>query len=629
MVKTSLVLVLISIFTLPLFAESVDTAWVRRYNGPGNSNDNARAIAVDGSGNVYVTGYSMDTMTSWDYATIKYYPNGDNAWVRIYNGTADTADWARAIAVDGSGNVYVTGLSYGSGTGEDYTTIKYYPNGDTAWVRRYNGPGNAGDDAHAIAVDGSGNVYVTGESFGSGSNYDYATIKYNSNGGTVWVRTYNGPGNGSDEASAIAVDSSGNVYVTGNSYGGGISQDDYATIKYYSNGDTAWVRRYNGPDRDDYANAIAVDVSGNVYVTGTSYVSMARSIYITIKYDLNGNQLWLRGYFGSGLDYDEAYAIAVDNSGNAYVTGRSYNTGTAFDYATIKYGSNGDQLWVRSYNGPGNGGDGSNAIAVDGSGNVYVTGGSWGSGTSSDYATVKYYSNGDTSWVRRYNGPGNGSDGATAIAMDVTGNVYITGTSWGSGTGNDYATIKYVLYRTDTLSVFAYSPVDLIVTDPNLDSIGVSFNTIGNGSYYDEITDLNGDGESDDNVVIPKPLIGPYSVRVIREEGVPDTAHYTTGVKLDGNEAPERTYSVPQPGQPDTCTYSVTENLQGDANGDGKKTVSDVVFLINYLFKGGPEPDPKELGDANCDGKVTVSDVIYMINYLFKGGNPPCIPGSC
>jgi plastocyanin len=157
-----------------------DTAWVRRYNGPGNNSDDASAIAVDGSGNVYVTGGSRGSVTYDDYSTIKYYPDGDTAWVRRYNGPGNYYDWASAIAVDGSGNVYVTGYSHGSGTGSDYATIKYYPDGDTAWVRRYNGPANSYkyDVARAIAVDGSGNVYVTGGSEGNGTGFDYATIKY-------------------------------------------------------------------------------------------------------------------------------------------------------------------------------------------------------------------------------------------------------------------------------------------------------------------------------------------------------------------------------------------------------------------------------------------------------------------
>jgi hypothetical protein len=97
-------------------------------------------------------------------------------------------DYPNAIAVDDSGYVYITGGSYGSATYADYGTIKYSPNGDTAWVRRYNGPGSGYDYAYAIAVDGAGNVYIAGECAGVGTSTDYATIKYYSNGDTAWVR---------------------------------------------------------------------------------------------------------------------------------------------------------------------------------------------------------------------------------------------------------------------------------------------------------------------------------------------------------------------------------------------------------------------------------------------------------
>jgi uncharacterized delta-60 repeat protein len=417
--------------------------WVARYNGPGNSGDYARAIAVDGSGNVYVTGYSMGSGTDYDYATIKYNTNGKQLWVKRYNGPGNSGDYARAIAVDGSGNVYVTGYSVGSGTNYDYATIKYNTNGKLLWVKRYNGPGNSGDYARAIAVDGSGNVYVTGWSFGSGTNYDYATIKYNTNGKLLWVKRYNGPGNSWDYAYAIAVDGSGNVYVTGYGVGSG-TKYDYATIKYNTNGKQLWVKRYNGPGNSNSgAWAIAVDGSGNVYVTGYGVGSGTNYDYTTIKYNTNGKQLWVKKYNGPGNSSNGAWAIAVDGSGNVYVTGESKGSGTDWDYATIKYSTNGKQLWAKRYNGPGNGGDGAYVIAVDGSGNVYVTGESKGSGTDYDYATIKYNTNGKQLWVKRYNGPGNGFDAAYAIAVDGSGNVYVTGWSWGSGTDYDYATIKY------------------------------------------------------------------------------------------------------------------------------------------------------------------------------------------
>lgn len=205
--KRFLFLLFIFLSYVPVLAQ-VDTGWVSRYNG--NGLDLARDIAVDDSGNVYVTGFS-----DFDYATIKYSPDGETLWVRRYNGIGDSSDEATALAVDGNGNVYVTGYSQGSGTSYDYLTIKYAPNGDTLWTRRYNGPGNLDDYAQDLALDASGNIFVIGYSAGNGTSDDFATIKYAPDGDTLWVRRYNGPGNNSDEANALAVDDSGNVYVTG------------------------------------------------------------------------------------------------------------------------------------------------------------------------------------------------------------------------------------------------------------------------------------------------------------------------------------------------------------------------------------------------------------------------------
>ena len=444
--KKLFLLVILLLVSAPAFAQSVDTAWVRRYNGPENGDDIPGAMVVDNLGNVYVTGYSWGSGLDCDYATMKYYPNGDTAWLRRYNGPGDptnSIDWARAIAVDGSGNVYVTGNSDGSGTFSDYATIKYYPNGDTAWVRRYNGSLNADDLALALAIDNAGNVYVTGYNYDNGTDRDYITIKYHPNGDTAWVRRYDGPANSLDVPYAITVDNSGNVYVTGLSHGIGIHQD-YATVKYYPNGDTAWVRRYDGPaNLYDLSKAIAVDGSGNVYVTGQSRSDGTHDDYATIKYYPNGDVAWVRRYNGP-LNYEDgASAVAIDNSGNVYVTGCSNGVGTYLDYATIKYHPDGDTAWVRRYNGPDNRQDYASDIAVDDSGNAYVTGWSTGIETSDDYATIKYYPDGNIAWVRKYNGPGNSYDGARAIVVDDSGNVYVTGASGGSGTSGDYATIKY------------------------------------------------------------------------------------------------------------------------------------------------------------------------------------------
>ncbi|MBK8552297.1 MAG: SBBP repeat-containing protein [Ignavibacteria bacterium] len=362
-----------------------DSVWKAVYVGSDDKNDQPYSIAVDNSGDVYVTGGNSVSNGSSDYITIKYNSSGVQQWAARYNGQGNSEDIARSISVDSSGNVFVTGGS-GSSLFLDYVTVKYNTSGIQQWAARYNGPGDGYDAAVSISSDGSGNVYVTGGSDGGfGVSTDYATIKYNSDGIQQWAARYNGTGNGTDFASSICIDGSENIYVTGGSDGGTGSLYDYATIKYNSSGEQQWAARYNGPENlIDIASSIFVDDNGNVYVTGSDSGGV-NSSFTTIKYNSSGEPEWVKIYNNAAGN-----SIAVDSSGNAYVTGVSRVKETDYDYLTIKYNSDGIQQWDEIYNGPGNSTDIANSIALDASGNVYVTGGSAGIGTNFDFATIKY-----------------------------------------------------------------------------------------------------------------------------------------------------------------------------------------------------------------------------------------------
>jgi uncharacterized delta-60 repeat protein len=422
--------------------DSVVEGWVRLYNGPGNSSDESSALAIDIDGNVFVTGSSLGPGTGFDFATIKYDASGTEQWVARYNGPEDS--FATALAIDPEGNVYVTGWSEGSGSNFDFATIKYDASGTEQWVARYNGPENSVDGANSLAVDPEGNVYVAGQSWGSGTNYDYATIKYNASGTEKWVARYDGPGNWPDWVNDIAVDAEGNVYVTGYSTGSGTASD-YATIKYDSSGEEEWVARYDGPGNSyDESNDLAIDIDGNVHVTGSSYGSGTASDYATIKYDSSGVEVWVVRYDGPADSSDQANALVLDAEGNVYVTGYCTGSGTHYDYTTIRYNTSGMEEGAVSYNGPGNHADRATALAVDSEGNVYVTGQSWASSTTEGYATIKYDGLGMEQWVARYDtSEGNYSEEPTALAVDPEGNVYVTWSSWSSVTNFDYSTIKY------------------------------------------------------------------------------------------------------------------------------------------------------------------------------------------
>jgi len=353
-------------------------------------------------------------------------------WQKAWNG--GSWDKCYGIAVDSSDNVYVTGNSF-NGTNNDYLTIKYNSQGETVWQKPWNG--GSGDEGRGIAVDSLGNVYVTGYFWNKG-NYDYLTIKYNSSGDTVWQKA-RGNANWDDEGHGIAVDSYGNVYVTGEFWNG--PHPDYLTIRYDSSGNTVWEMVWNGGSNDvDIGQGIAVDPSCNVYVTGYSY-NGTNFDYLTVKYNPNGDTVWQKAW--NGGDDDKGYGIAVDSSGNVYVTGIS-NNGSNYDYLTIKYNANGDTVWQKRWDSGRD--DCGRGIAVDSSGNVYVAGYS-SNGVDNDFVTIKYNSQGDIVWQKRWDS--GDIDEAYSIAVDRAagglGNVYVTGSSY-NGTNTDYLTIKYRQY---------------------------------------------------------------------------------------------------------------------------------------------------------------------------------------
>jgi hypothetical protein len=438
----------VSLFVFsPLLAAhaQVSLDWVQRYNGPANAFDFARAVAVDDSGNAYITGISQGSGTFDDYATIKYGTDGQVSWIQRYDGPASEFDDALALAVDDNDNVYVTGFSAGAGTFNDFATVKYSSTGVEQWVARYDGPISDFDNAVAIAIDDSGHVYVTGSSPGTNFVPEFATIKYDSAGNERWVARYGSPALAGDFPYALAVDAAGNVYVTGASYDNTFTPN-FATVKYNAAGVRQWVRRYDGPGAGlDEPHAIGLDAAGNIYVTGASMSASFDFDYLTIKYSPTGDSLWVRRYNGpAGTGTDTPIGLAVDGTGNIYVTGYSAGNGSGTDMLTIKYDAAGVEKWVARYNGPGDTEDFANAITVDDSGNVYVAGRS-GNFTAFNYTTVAYDSNGTELWAEKYDGPSLGFDEAFAIAVDDKGHLFVTGGSDGVGTDQDYATIRYSL----------------------------------------------------------------------------------------------------------------------------------------------------------------------------------------
>lgn len=241
-----------------------------------------------------------------------------------------------------------------------------------------------------MKVDSAGNVYVTGSATGVGSGYDYATIKYSSEGAVLWSRRYNGTGNGNDYARALTLDDAGNVYVTGQSFGGASTGEDMVTNKYNSSGASVWLKRYTGPGANyDFGTAIVVDTNQNVYVTGDSEGGTTGKDFVTIKYDSAGIPLWIKR-FDNGIS-DSPVALTINEAGKVYVLGTSAGATSGNDMVVLVYDPDGILVNSHIYNGPLNGNDVAFDLKIsNGGGSIYLCGLSEGGPSGADGVVVKY-----------------------------------------------------------------------------------------------------------------------------------------------------------------------------------------------------------------------------------------------
>jgi len=346
--------------------------------------------------------------------------SGEAYWIATLAGAV--WDEGSGIAVDNNGNVYVVGQTNSEGAGnDDLLIVKYDASGTIQWQRSLGG--SSGEEGYGIAVDGNGDVYVVGETFsqGAGSN-DLLIAKYDSSGTIQWQRSLGGSGNESGEG--IAIDSNGDVYVAGVTNSQGAGSTDALIAKYDSSGTIQWQRSLGGSS-SDRASSIAVDSSNNVYVVGQTASQGAGSNDVLIaKYNSSGTIQWQRSLGGSSSD--TGYGITVNSSGDVYVAATSASQGAGgSDILVAKYNTSGTIQWQRSLGGTVQ--DEGRGIAIDSSDNVYVIGYSSSSGTAGDRDIViaKYNSSGAIQWQRFLGG--SQSDTGLGIAVDSKGNVYVTG----------------------------------------------------------------------------------------------------------------------------------------------------------------------------------------------------------
>ena len=369
------------------FVAKYDTSgtvqWARSIGG--TSYDYGYGIATDSAGNVYVVGSYYGSVTiglttlngtgSSDVFVAKYDTSGTVQWARSIGGTS--ADFGQAIATDSSGNVYVIGRYVGSVTigsttlnsagSNDAFVAKYDTIGTVQWATSIGGGDS--DNGHGIATDSGGNVYVVGSYYDSvtigsitltGSYDDAFVAKYDTSGTVQWARSIGGTSY--DYGYGIATDSAGNVYVVGSYYGSvtiglttlnSTGSSDAFVAKYDTSGTVQWALSIGGTSAD-YVYGIATDSGGNVYVTGyyagsvtigsTTLNSAGSNDAFVAKYDTSGTVQWALGI--GGTSFDRGFGIATDSGGNVYVVGE-YRGSITIGSTTLTNAGAGDTFVVK------------------------------------------------------------------------------------------------------------------------------------------------------------------------------------------------------------------------------------------------------------------------------------------
>jgi hypothetical protein len=242
--------------------------WQTQLDGGIGAGDDPVALAVTSAGDITVSAITTAADGSTDLLLARWASSGGvPAWTRSYSGSGSFDDWPRALALDGAGRAYVTGFQSVSDSSADCVVLKYEANGTLAWARTFDGETQGWDEGSAVIVDGAGSVFVAGATPAVNGSYDFLTLDYTAAGALVWARTSSGPGDGWDEAGSLVPDGSGGVVVTGISESTG-QDSDFLTLHYDPSGTVVGMDRRDG-------SAHGFDVPAQIVSAGPPLVAIA------------------------------------------------------------------------------------------------------------------------------------------------------------------------------------------------------------------------------------------------------------------------------------------------------------------------------------------------------------------
>ena len=324
------------------FSAPVNRGWVTTLSGSGS--DIGRAIKLDNSNNLYVSGTtSSDGAGNIDFLLAKYDTSG-SLISQVTLGGSDLDSQKGTIGIDDSNNIYLSGQTRSTENGDaDLLLAKYNSSGTIQWQRSLSGI--QFDSGESIAVGGSGNSYVVGATQSDGAgNSDIVVAKYNASGDIQWQRNLGETA--SDYATSVAIDGSENVYVGAFGSSVGAGSNDLIIAKYDTGGNIQWQRTLGGVGSESDP-AIEVTDSG-VYITSNT-TSLGGNNLLIAKYNTSGTIQWQRTLGGAGIDIGRG--ITSDNLGNIYVIGTTNSTEASgpggTDILLVKYNSIGSIQWQR------------------------------------------------------------------------------------------------------------------------------------------------------------------------------------------------------------------------------------------------------------------------------------------
>ncbi|MEO5585172.1 MAG: SBBP repeat-containing protein, partial [Flavobacteriales bacterium] len=362
--------------------------WEMTWGGATSGMDHGVAIAVDVHDYVYVAGATFSGPSLYDMVVLKYSSTGTLIWAHSWNGANGLNDIPTGIAVDPAENVVVSGGSQTLATDWDMAVLKLDHDGQEVWSASYDHAGLF-DIAAAVTWSGGGDPVISGASAIFANKWEQTSVRLDRNYGTVLsVQVVSTAGVGLDQVTAVAHDTTGNIYITGYTENG--NDRDIQTVKLNPVLGLLWVRTYGAAGSYDEARSIALDDNGNVLVAGFAANTYGGRDMITLKYDTAGTLLWeARRKCDDPTWQAEATSIGTDTNGEIVVTG-TLSTGTGTDMLAFKYAPDGKLLWEKTYDGPNGGNDKAFNIVPDRDGNYYVTGLSAGMGATQSYTVLKY-----------------------------------------------------------------------------------------------------------------------------------------------------------------------------------------------------------------------------------------------